>query len=166
MAWLRNFNTKAPIPASQLKWNSDSEDARSVSDMINAVALTVYPVGSIYMSVSNTNPATIFGGTWEQLKDRFLLGAGDTYNNADTGGEAEHTLTTAELPAHSHTIAQIQSSYEADGYGLQSGGGFVNRPIVRTSGTVNNETTRTTGSGTPHNNMPPYLVVYMWKRTA
>ena len=57
-----------------------------------------FPIGSIYMSLSNTNPSTYFGGTWVQIKDRFLLGAGDSYSAGSTGGEATHTLTTQELP--------------------------------------------------------------------
>lgn len=64
---------------------------------------SVYPVGAIYMSVSNINPATLFGfGTWEQIKDRFLLAAGDTYAAGSIGGEAEHILTEEEMPAHDH----------------------------------------------------------------
>ena len=78
----------------------------------------VYPVGSIYMSVVATSPATLFGGTWEKLKDRFLLGSGDTYSAGSTGGAAtvsytpagsnsggsvgNHTLTTTEIPSHNH----------------------------------------------------------------
>ena len=63
-----------------------------------------YPVGSIYLSVNSTNPGTIFGGTWEQIKDRFLLACGSTYSNGSTGGEAKHTLTTNEMPSHSHAL--------------------------------------------------------------
>ena len=69
---------------------------KSVIDM-------VYPVGAIYMSVNSTNPASLFGGTWEQIKDRFLLSAGDSYSAGSTGGEAEHTLTYGEMPVHSHS---------------------------------------------------------------
>ena len=62
----------------------------------------VWPVGSIYMSVNSTNPGTLFGGTWTQLQNRFLLGAGSSYTNGATGGEATHTLTTNEMPSHKH----------------------------------------------------------------
>ena len=51
----------------------------------------IYPVGSIYISAASTSPATLFGGTWEQIKDTFLLAAGDTYTAGETVGEAEHT---------------------------------------------------------------------------
>lgn len=70
------------------------------SYMLNAA----YPVGSIYMSVSSTSPATLFGGTWTQLKDRFLLGAGDSYSNGATGGAATVALTEANLAGHTHTV--------------------------------------------------------------
>lgn len=64
----------------------------------------IYPVGSIYMNISNINPENLFGGTWIQLKDTMLLGVGDTYSENSTGGAATHTLITDELPSHSHTF--------------------------------------------------------------
>lgn len=64
----------------------------------------VYPVGSIYMSVNNTNPETLFPNTvWSPLYNRMLIGAGDSYSVNDTGGETTHTLTTAEMPQHNHS---------------------------------------------------------------
>ena len=61
----------------------------------------IYPIGSIYISANNTNPHDLFGGTWEQLRDRFLLGCG-TKENGTVGGEENHTLTVAEMPSHNH----------------------------------------------------------------
>ena len=61
----------------------------------------VYPVGSIYWSSNNTNPANLFGGTWTQIKDRFILAAGDSYSNGATGGAATVTLTVNNMPSHS-----------------------------------------------------------------
>lgn len=119
----------------------------------------VYPVGSIYMSVNNTNPATLFGfGTWEQIKDTFLLSAGDTYTAGDTGGEATHTLTTNEMPSHNHVIKGF--SY------MPSEGGSIEVLSRNIRPTEYGKTTDNAGGGQAHNNMPPYLVVYMWKRTA
>lgn len=122
----------------------------------------IYPVGSIYMSVNSTNPRNLFGGTWTQLKDRFLLGAGSTYTNGSTGGEASHTLTVSEMPSHSHaqyvTVGSggsLAANCDYDSYSANS---------ARKS--AQNITTGDTGSGNAHNNMPPYLVVYMWQRTA
>ena len=118
----------------------------------------VYPIGSIYMSVNSTSPAAFFGGTWVQLKDRFLLGAGDTYANNTTGGEAEHILTINEIPSHDHKqrIGTGNGTWGA-GFGKVSG----------TSPTdLLNSYVYATGGGQAHNNMPPYLTVYMWKRIA
>lgn len=118
----------------------------------------IYPVGSIYMSVSATSPQTLFGGTWSQLKDRFLLGVGDTYKNGTTGGEEKHTLTTSEMPKHKHTIfGRVDRN--------MGSGGIFREPTEEGNGTVNNTETGYSGSGQAHNNMPPYLSVYMWKRT-
>ena len=64
----------------------------------------VYPVGSIYWSSKNTNPGTLFGGTWTQIKDRFILAAGDSYSNGATGGAATVTLTVSNMPSHSHSF--------------------------------------------------------------
>ena len=117
-----------------------------------------YPVGAIYISTSSTSPASLFGGTWERLKDRFLLAAGDSYTAGSTGGEATHTLTLAEMPSHDHQQYVgaldgswgVRSDYQADG-------NFAGFPQGRTGGA---------GGSQPHNNMPPYLAVYMWKRVA
>lgn len=140
----------------------------------------VYPVGSIYMSVSATNPATLFGGTWERLQDRFLLAAGNTYAPGSTGGEASHTLTASEMPKHSHA-EQLRasgysdwSSYTTPGYGVlfdydnQNGSAQYCAPKTTANTAVVSAFTSTTDTGgsAAHNNMPPYLAVYMYKRTA
>jgi hypothetical protein len=117
----------------------------------------IYPVGAIYMSVNSTNPSTIFGGTWEQLKDRFLLGAGSTYTAGNTGGSATHTLTAEQIPAHTHSVPNIKTTGSGDGAYCESWGGGSGPRAINTG---------STGGGKAHNNMPPYLVVYMWKRTA
>jgi hypothetical protein len=118
----------------------------------------IYPVGSIYISVNTTSPATLFGGTWEQIKDRFLLSSGDTYASGTTGGEATHTLTINEIPSHSHayTIPSNQSTGSGLKYSSQGD------PDTITFGTTQTENA---GGGAAHNNMPPYLVVNVWKRT-
>ena len=123
----------------------------------------IYPVGSIYMSVNATSPASLFGGTWEQLKDRFLLAAGDTYAAGSTGGEAEHTLTVDEMPSHTHSPLFFGSGdvlgINADGYGTV-------RLKYESGASSTNISTAATGGSQPHNNMPPYLAVYAWKRIA
>lgn len=130
------------------------------SELLNAV----YPVGSIYISVSETSPNTLFGGTWERLKDRFLLAAGESYAAGATGGEAAHTLTVNEMPKHHHNLYvrgfDNSSSKEA----------IVNASYNYTSAQSNAGQAEliisSTGGSAAHNNMPPYLAVYMWKRTA
>ena len=126
------------------------------------VAQLVYPVGAIYMSTVATNPKTLFGfGTWEQIKDTFLLAAGSTYTGGSTGGEATVTLTTKQIPAHNHSIfypnAGAGNNYAPIGY-----------PNVGSKSTywAVGSYTGDVGGGEAHNNMPPYLAVYVWKRTA
>lgn len=133
----------------------------------------IYPIGAIYISVADTNPSVLFGGTWEQLKDRFLLGAGDTYANGNMGGwpthlhtTAGHTLTVAEMPGHSHgTTYSNWTGYKITGTGII---------YTNIEGANSVKETTYTGGNQPHyhgdtgitSNMPPYLTVYMWKRVA
>ena len=131
-----------------------------------AFMLNVYPVGSIYLSTVNTNPGTLFGGTWERIQDRFLLGAGSSYSAGSTGGEATHTLTADEMPAHTHPMYVYQSN-ATDTWNGNTGTRMVTNNDVNSGNKTFWESQRmgNTGGGLPHNNMPPYLAVYMWKRT-
>lgn len=167
----------------------------------------VYPVGSVYLSVNGTNPGTLFGGTWQQIKDRFILSAGDTYSGGSTGGAATVTLANENLPSHRHTIPALSgtaaSKSIAHSHGVGAGSQFVYAPegvsnikyiaggdgwvspachshlsfssatTTASGGGSHDHSVTTTanntgyvGSGTAHNNMPPYLAVYVWKRTA
>ena len=140
----------------------------------NFVLDNVYPVGSIYMNVNSTNPGTLFGGTWEQIQGRFLLGMSSSYPAGSTGGEAAHTLTTSEMPSHKgHLSAGVEGPYgkgNYEGY-LNSnvmtayvGGGYRGWNVY--SGNEMHPASEAVGGGQAHNNMPPYLSVYIWKRTA
>jgi hypothetical protein len=119
----------------------------------------IYPVGSIYMSLADTDPADLFGGTWERLKDRFLLAAGDRYSAGATGGEATHTLTKDEMPSHNH-YAAVSGGTDSYGQNRTAIGSF----SIKTQGYSDSSTIFSAGGGAAHNNMPPYLAVYMWKR--
>lgn len=155
------------------------------------IADLIYPVGSIYMSTNSTSPATLFGGTWTQIKDSFLLACGDTYANGTTGGSASVSLTEAQLPQHRHTIPALSGTAASAGSHshqilLSDTGGagwdftYGNSPsyscrIQGSSGSAGAHTHSVTttasntgyiGSGNGHNNMPPYLAVYCWRRTA
>lgn len=162
---------------------------------LKAIANVIYPVGSIYMSVNSTSPATLFGGTWEQIQDTFLLSAGSSYTAGNTGGEAAHTLIEKELPHMTGTftlssnlgtnVTGADTKWE-DASGKFSRVSRSGRNILKyNSGTYSVSQNQTlydkvswqiggeetsSGSGVyntvSHNNMPPYLVVYMWKRTA
>lgn len=134
--------------------NAPTEDSQAANK--GYVDLRAYPVGAIYASADSTSPASLFGGTWEQLKDRFLLGAGDTYAAGSTGGEATHKLTVAEMPKHTHE------------FGLQAYGAEVGSVTVtgNASQATLNKVTNEAGGNSAHNNMPPYIAVYMWKRVA
>lgn len=116
----------------------------------------IYPVGSIYMSVNNVSPANLFGGTWVQIKDTFLLAAGNKYAAGSIGGEAEHTLTINEIPSHSHKI------YSRNWWAVSSSS---ESQVAGNAVSEMNQDSKSTGGGKAHNNMPPYLTVYMWKRT-
>lgn len=142
----------------------------------------IYPIGSIYMSMSATNPADLFGvGTWKRISQgRMLLGADDsTYKAGATGGEETHTLTAEEMPAHSHSGTTSTNGnhthgvpdcgdYGGSGNGFDSGDHGVYRHVNTTSAGNHNHTFTTDNSGgsAAHNNMSPYLVCYIWQRTA
>lgn len=127
----------------------------------NYILDNVYPVGSIYMSVNSTNPKNLFGGTWEQIQGRFLFGMSSDYPAGSTGGEASHALTVAEMPKHSHVI------YAPNSGGADTGAA-IGFPEVSSEKTWWAEASKTgaTGNNEAHNNMPPYIAVYIWKRTA
>ena len=130
-----------------------------------------FPVGAIYLSVNSTSPASLFGGTWTEIKDRFLLAAGDTYAAGVTGGSAD-----AVIAEHDHFIFGRDAGATATDY--VSGRCYVttyvstgDRPYTlkqsanQTDQPINGVTSKTGVSGVGKN-MPPYLTVYMWKRTA
>ena len=75
----------------------------------------VHPVGSIYWSSNDTDPGTLFGGTWQQIKDRFVLAAGDSYTVNNTGGEKTHTLTKEEMPSHNHIFRGTKGTVNVSG---------------------------------------------------
>lgn len=131
----------------------------------------IYPVGSIYMSTNNVSPEDFLGGIWIKIEGRFLLGAGGGYNAGDTGGEATHKLAESEMPRHNH-LPMAPFSYASGGSAILLT--IEGKPIVRStqsftpnvSGEAGGVTIDYAGGDNAHNNMPPYLVVYIWKRTA
>jgi hypothetical protein len=155
----------------------------------------IYPVGSIYMSVNSTSPATLFGGSWERIQDSFLLAAGSTYGPGTTGGVASQDITSAgqaDIGIY-NTLSSGNSSHNAY---IQ----MCDTPVGGTAGTdhltytdysryirlyqydksspnwanyveetgtyAGSPATRVTATASNVNNMPPYLAVYVWRRTA
>ena len=135
-----------------------------VQDAVDAIDLTVlYPVGSVYTNASvSTNPATLLGfGTWVAFgTGRVLVGVDTSQSEfntlGETGGAKTHTLTIAEMPAHSHTVDMIQGD---------NNGSAAIRATADTSPSYTDPTS-SVGGGGAHNNLQPYITVYMWKRTA
>lgn len=131
---------------------------------VSAMLDKAYPVGSIYMSVNSANPQTLFGGTWVQIKDKFLLSAGTTYKAGSTGGEATHTLSISEMPKHAH--AMYSGNGGGDSTWTPSTGSYLVDSVTSSGKTYYAQLGMdTNGGGAAHNNMPPYLAVYVWKRT-
>lgn len=148
----------------------------------------IYPVGSIYMSVNSTNPSTLFGGTWVQIKDTFLLACGDSYTSDGNVATAQHGSADAVVVSHNHTqnahnhdfsghhvpcIGDVNWQYTSKKQ-MNSTSGSYYYPYS-TSNTDGIGEITGTGNKTPTNNatgvegtgknMPPYMAVYMWKRT-
>lgn len=113
-----------------------------------------YPIDSIYLSFNNVDPGTIFGGVWVQIKDTFLLGAGNIYKKGNTGGSATIKIAENNLPSR----AMIRQVVSGTKYGCACNTQITNTwaNICMTDGTFTNSQ--------PLNNMPPYTVVYMWRR--
>jgi hypothetical protein len=166
--------------SSAITTNTDSEGevtpvlatgvtADEVRTLIGAATLlAVYPVGSIYTSIVSTSPGTHFGGTWVSFGQGRVLVGHDDAADPDTdfvapsgdgssvllGGAKTHTLSVDEIPSHTHGISNFEDPTGTGSNGSANG--------ASSFSTVN---TDATGGGGAHNNLQPYVVVYMWKRT-
>lgn len=166
-----------PISATNL--NQVQENVKSALN--SEIFDLIYPVGSIYMSMSDAEPSTLFGGTWEAIKGRFLWGYGEPDDNTNTywgtdltydgthkcledagstGGETRHTVTIDEMPSHTHKLSGWAH--------IDNGTTKYGHSTTELSHNFSNQDTGMSyvGGGQPHNNIPPYVIVYMWKRTA
>lgn len=130
----------------------------------------IYPINSIYISYSHTSPAELFGGEWTRIVDRFLWGTGPGGAIGYTDGEAKHTLTTNEIPSHQHFYNNLYNGYPLAEYRTGSGQYYAplydNQSGNESSNAYSNTGTTKTGGGASHNNMPPYIQVSIWRRTA
>ena len=143
-----------------------NEELSSKIDAMETKLNNVYPVGSIYISIKNTNPGTLYGGTWTSFGTGQTLVGVDTSQTEfatveKTGGEKTHTLTIAEMPSHDHGFER-PSWYISD---FTSSGAIYTPNGYKTSAKISDKVSKTGGGGA-HNNLQPYITVYMWKRTA
>lgn len=163
----RTKETPQPIFYSKAEVDKLLEDCKEAAK--RAALLAANPVGKLWASDDPTSPASIVGGTWEQIKDRFILAAGDTYAAGSTGGEIEHALTVDEMPAHRHEGIDIDNLYC---FGWENGSRTGVNFKKFYGGTYwgddvqNRLASGYAGGSTAHNNMPPYLTAYIWKRIA
>lgn len=126
----------------------------------------MYPVGSLYFSTKSTSPATIYGGSWERYaQGRTLVSVKESdtdFTAGKTGGEKTHVLTVDEMPKHRHRVGKFAT--------MQGGGSWFGTDKIGSSqsndAAVDDGYTEYTGGGDAHNNLPPYIAVYMWRRTA
>lgn len=170
--------------------NTDGVNKQYVDQQINAIVFNIldaYPVGSIYQTTNNSfNPNTAWGGVWNKIEGVFLLGSNTAHPIGQTGGSETVTLTTSQIPSHSHSIGTAQritgyfqafrgnagqvaggaftSTHVATG-GIQ-GGGYqeTDRFDFDSSRSTGSGNTGSQGSGQSHNNMPPYKSVNIWER--
>lgn len=145
---LQSYAQPRPYYRSSSNYGSTLKEIALLDDL--------YPVGAIYMSTNATSPASLFGGTWTQITDRFLIGAGQNYAVNATGGEATHTLTTDEMPSHRHNFSRPTAGNTWYSSGSKA---WWASPLVT-------DYTGYSGGGQAHNNIPPYYAVYIWRRTA
>lgn len=145
---------KIPEKANTLQVGWDSEFEKEIYYKGKTLLNFFYPVGSVYIAYNHTDPATLFGGTWVRMQDGFLWGSRATDIIGQTGGEKTHTLTVDELPSHNHGGTYTNAGESRTHAWLASGGSSMGFDTV------------STGGGAAHNNMPPYIQVSIWRRTA
>ena len=161
------FQTKADVSSLSTVATSgsyaDLSNKPSIPTNTSIIDL-IYPVGSYYWNSNSTSPATLFGvGTWTQITNQFVFAAGGDYASGDTGGEVDHLLTIQEMPSHDHRCITDESlnvyggPFESD-VGPASGHGYAYPFYYSFTGTK--------GGNRSHNNMPPYIVAYCWRRDA
>lgn len=163
-----DFTKETPQPIFYSKAEVDKllEDCKEAAK--GSALLAANPVGKLWASDDPTSPASIVGGTWERIKDCFILAAGDTYAAGSTGGEATHKLTINEIPAHYHDILidyKNANGLDASNYKIVLLTTAFKSSKTDTARYLSGGSTYV-GSSQPHNNMPPYISMYVWKRIA
>jgi len=167
-----NIETEC-ITSSKNKFSLDNDGNLTVNSInfnnsknnilsFDAIFDKIYPVGAIYISTYNTNPGNLFTGSWEKIEGKFLLASGTNYQLGKTGGEEKHTLTINEMPYHGHELNVYNSNWTntvPSDIDTAQYGKWTSKGIRATGYPV-----KAVGGNQAHNNMPPYLVVNIWKR--
>ena len=157
-------NVQAAIDGTCTKFSND------LATLQTTIINKIYPVGSIYISYSSTNPSSFLGGTWEAFgKGQTLVGIDTSQTEFNTvgktGGEKVHTLTIDEMPSHNHVVSPVGDSTIVPG-GFGSFDDYTHTFRLSTNSGGHGGNTRDTGGSQAHNNLQPYITVYMWKRKA
>lgn len=150
----------------QLKEDGEPKYMKTHAGAVDGLLDYVFPVGRVLETLDiNFDPNVTYGGSWNRIKGKTLIGVDE--NDPDfatagkTGGVKAHTLTQAEMPNHTHTATRITIGSNSASYKVGNpenpGGGQVG---------IQNMPTSASGNGQAHNNMPPYITVYIWQRTA
>lgn len=135
-----------------------------IEDVAKATLLDAHPIGSLYWSSEPTEPSELFGGTWERIKDRFILAAGDEYVAGSDGGESEVVLKESHMPKHKHLqslVGEVGEIFGEYGAAYTWQGPLNNRYLYG-----GEDLALPAGGDQPHNNMPPYITYYCWQRIA
>ena len=151
---------KNSLGSTDISLIGDGKVTGAISQLNNDLTALKSHVGMIIQSTTLDTEAkviAIYGGTtWTKIEGRFLLGASEDYAVNSTGGEATHTLTIDEMPAHTHNYTRL----------WPNGGKYWGNPDGSNWLGSNTVSTTSTGGGQAHNNMPPYKAVYIWERIA
>ena len=151
-----------------------SHSGRDIDDLFDLI----YPVGSIYMTIASYNPAMLFGGSWQRIEGKFLLASQGGQGVTSTGGSADavvvshsHSVTTNNAGEHSHDLGSIKYGLDYCSAGGRSGAGanspYATNPIITNSTGSHSHTgsTNSVGVDGAGKNMPPYIIVNVWRRT-
>lgn len=152
-----SLDSEGNLTVNSINFNTSENNLLSFEAIFNKI----YPVGAIYISANDVNPGMLFTGVWERIENVFLLGCGSNYTIGSTGGEREHILTLEEMPSHNHMLSERIMVWDDNRTKVLSSADW--------SGCIqfypfNTLITNNSGGNKSHNNMPPYLVVNMWKR--
>ena len=191
------FGKRAEADGLHCAWDAAFDGHLTAAGTVTAGALQVggrslldltYPVGSVYMSLRDADPALLFGGQWAKIEGKFLLGADASRSAGTMGGAESHTLTAAQMPVHSHRVRgdtdaanvghdhaipniRTGQSGEYGAYAETWGTGSGSRDLYTDHTDITHIhrvdiTSQTAGSGQAFSLLPPYMAVYMWRRTA